>query len=89
MKLLVAGKLLIIFDGFDEMANVADIKSRVEHFRSLWQFSYPKTKNYYLPGDVIFFWVNKISKTPLVWVNIKVKNNIVKHFTWLLLRTIR
>jgi hypothetical protein len=44
MKLLVSGKLLVIFDGFDEMANVADVRSRVDHFRSLWNLSYPKAK---------------------------------------------
>ena len=44
MKLLVAGRLLLIFEGFDEMADVADAEARRNHFRSLWRFCYPKAK---------------------------------------------
>jgi hypothetical protein len=44
MKLLQAGRLLLIFEGFDEMAEVSDSEARFSHFRSLWRFCYPKAK---------------------------------------------
>jgi hypothetical protein len=44
MKLHQAGRLLMIFEGFDEMAEVSDSEARFSHFRSLWQFCYPKAK---------------------------------------------
>ena len=34
-----AGQLLLIFDAFDEMANVMDRTARLEHFDALWQFA--------------------------------------------------
>ena len=44
MKLLVAGRLLLIFEGFDEMADVGDAEARRNHFRALWRYCYPKAK---------------------------------------------
>lgn len=44
MKLLVAGRLFVIFEGFDEMAQVTDFEARLNHFRALWKFCYPKAK---------------------------------------------
>lgn len=44
MKLQQAGRLLLIFEGFDEMAEVSDGDARFNHFRSLWRFCYPKAK---------------------------------------------
>ncbi len=44
MKLLVAGRLLLILEGFDEMALIGDAETRLNHFRTLWQFCYPKSK---------------------------------------------
>jgi len=44
MVLLKAGRLLLIFDGFDEMSDIFDHESRYNHFRSLWRFCYPKAK---------------------------------------------
>ncbi len=43
-RLLDAGRLLIIFEGFDEMALVGDADMRLAHFRTLWTFCYPKAK---------------------------------------------
>lgn len=43
-RLLDAGRLLIIFEGFDEMAMVADIEMRLAHFRTLGSFCYPRAK---------------------------------------------
>ena len=43
-RLLEAGRLLIIFEGFDEMALIGDSDMRLEHFKVLWSFSYPKSK---------------------------------------------
>lgn len=44
MLLLRAGRLILIFEGFDEMALVGDAEMRLKHFRTLWQFAYPKAK---------------------------------------------
>jgi hypothetical protein len=44
MRLLVAGRLTLIFEGFDEMALIGDAAMRLNHFRTLWQFAYPKAK---------------------------------------------
>lgn len=40
----LSGKLLLIFEGFDEMALVGDSEMRLKHFRMLWQFCYPNAK---------------------------------------------
>jgi hypothetical protein len=44
MKLLVAGRIFLILEGFDEMALVGDSEARLSHFRTLWGFCYPKAK---------------------------------------------
>lgn len=44
MKLHIAGRLVLIFEGFDEMALVGDSDMRLKHFRTLWEFAYPKAK---------------------------------------------
>ncbi|QWV93194.1 hypothetical protein KP004_18820 [Geomonas oryzisoli] len=44
MKLHIAGKLLLIFEGFDEMALIGDSEMRLKHFRTIWGFCYPKAK---------------------------------------------
>ena len=44
MRLLIAGRLVLIFEGFDEMALVGDVEMRLKHFRTLWQFAYPQAK---------------------------------------------
>ncbi len=44
MKLLIAGKLLLILEGFDEVDLSGDSEMRLAHFRQLWKFSYPKAK---------------------------------------------
>ena len=44
LRLLIAGRLVLVFEGFDEMALVGDVEMRLKHFRTLWQFSYPKAK---------------------------------------------
>lgn len=44
MRLLIAGRLTLIFEGFDEMTLVGDAGMRLNHFRTLWQFAYPKAK---------------------------------------------
>lgn len=44
MQLLVAGKLLLILEGFDEMALVGDSEARLGHFRTLWKLCYPRAK---------------------------------------------
>lgn len=58
MKLLVAGRLVLILEGFDEMDLVGDTAVRISHFRRLWQLSYPLAKllftgrpNFFLDDD--------------------------------------
>jgi len=55
MKLLIAGKLIIIFEGFDEMANISNIEARISHFRSLWMFAFPKSKIIFTGRRNLFF----------------------------------
>lgn len=43
-KLHQAGKLLIIFEGFDEMDLVGTMEMRLNHFQRLWEFAIPKSK---------------------------------------------
>lgn len=44
MKLHQAGRLCVVFEGFDEMSGVADLEARLAHFRTLWRFCYPQAK---------------------------------------------
>src|SRR5205823_14204530 len=44
MKLLIAGRIFLILEGFDEMALIGDSETRIAHFRTLWNFSYPNAK---------------------------------------------
>lgn len=44
MQLHTAGRLLIIFEGFDEMSLIGDAEMRLEHFKTLWQFCSLKSK---------------------------------------------
>ncbi len=39
-----SGRTLLIFDAFDEMANVSDRADRFEHFGLLWRFACPAAK---------------------------------------------
>jgi hypothetical protein len=58
LQLHYAGKLLLIFEGFDEMAMVGNQEIRLSHFSRLWQFLHPKAKiiitgrpNFFLDED--------------------------------------
>jgi hypothetical protein len=44
MQLHYAGRLLLIFEGFDEMAMVSNAEMRMGHFRRLWDFCSPEAK---------------------------------------------
>jgi hypothetical protein len=44
VALAIAGRLVLIFEGFDEMALVGDAEMRLKHFRTLWRFAYPGSK---------------------------------------------
>jgi hypothetical protein len=50
-----AGHLLLLFDGFDEMDLVGDARLRLEHFRSLWQFSADRKSKILITGRPNFF----------------------------------
>jgi len=43
-KLLMAGRALLILEGFDEMALIGDSEARLAHFRTLWKFCTPLAK---------------------------------------------
>lgn len=43
-QLLMAGRLLLIFEGFDEVDLSGDSESRLNHFRTLWKLAYPQAK---------------------------------------------
>ncbi|MFZ2726999.1 MAG: hypothetical protein WAX77_12155 [Methylococcaceae bacterium] len=44
VKLLIAGRLLLIFEGFDEVDLAGDAEMRVANFRNMWRLCYPKAK---------------------------------------------
>jgi len=44
LALHLAGKTIVIFDAFDEMANVSNHSDRLDHFNALWQFACPLGK---------------------------------------------
>jgi hypothetical protein len=44
MKLLMAGRVFLILEGFDEMALVGDSEARLSHFRTLWKFCHQDSK---------------------------------------------
>lgn len=44
IKLHSSGKLIIIFEGFDEMDLVGDAEMRFNHFQRLWEFAIPSSK---------------------------------------------
>ncbi len=44
MKLLMAGRLLLIFEGFDEVDLAGDSEARLRHFQVLWSLCYRHAK---------------------------------------------
>ncbi len=44
MRLHIAGRLILIFEGFDEMALIGNSELRLKHFKVLWRFCYQKAK---------------------------------------------
>lgn len=64
LKLHKAGKLLIIFEGFDEMDMIGDREMRLNHFQRLWEFAIPKSK-LIITGRPNFFLDDKELKTNL------------------------
>ena len=44
LKLHYAGRLLLIFEGFDELDLIGGEEIRKEHFRKLWEYSIPQSK---------------------------------------------
>jgi NACHT domain len=65
LELNRAGKLLLIFDGFDEMSLVGDRRLRLSHFRTLWQFATPNSKLLFT-GRPNFFFDNVELQTALL-----------------------
>jgi hypothetical protein len=50
-----AGRLFLIFDGFDEMDLVGEAALRFEHFRTLWEFSRDRHAKIMITGRPNFF----------------------------------
>lgn len=44
LHLHMAGRLLLIFEGFDEIDLSGDTEARISHFRTLWQLNYRQAK---------------------------------------------
>jgi len=44
LHLHLAGRLLLIFEGFDEIDLSGDTEARIAHFRTLWQLNYERAK---------------------------------------------
>jgi CRISPR/Cas system CSM-associated protein Csm2 small subunit len=59
-----AGRLVLIFEGFDEMALAGNTEARIKHFKTLWEFSYPQSK-ILITGRPNFFFDNKEMTTAL------------------------
>lgn len=64
LKLHRAGKLLVIFEGFDEMDMIGDREMRLNHFQRLWEFAMPRSK-IIITGRPNFFLDDKELKTNL------------------------
>jgi hypothetical protein len=64
LRLHKTGKLLIIFEGFDEMDMIGDREMRLNHFQRLWEFAIPKSK-IIITGRPNFFLDDKELKTNL------------------------
>lgn len=64
MKLLIAGRFVLILEGFDEMDLTGDAEIRLNHFKTLWQFCYPKSK-IIITGRPNFFLDDKEMKAGL------------------------
>lgn len=64
LKLHKSGRLLIIFEGFDEMDMVGDKELRLNHFQRLWEFAIPKSK-IIITGRPNFFLDDKEMKVNL------------------------
>ncbi len=62
MRLHEAGRLILIFEGFDEMAFSGTRESRLDHFASLWQFNIEHSKIVFT-GRPNFFVYNEIRET--------------------------
>ncbi len=44
MRLIAAGRVVLIFDAFDEMAEAGDPEAKLSHFRTIWRFAYSRNK---------------------------------------------
>lgn len=55
LKLHREGRLLLIFDGFDEMDLVGDPEMRFQHFETLWQFAKSPKAKILITGRPNFF----------------------------------
>ena len=44
MRLIIAGRIVLIFEGFDEMALIGNTEMRLKHFNTLWAFAFDKSK---------------------------------------------
>lgn len=54
LKLHEIGRLLLIFDGFDEMDMIGSYEIRLQHFKQIWDFAAPNAK-FIITGRPNFF----------------------------------
>ncbi|WP_020469135.1 NACHT domain-containing protein [Zavarzinella formosa] len=55
LRLLIAGRITLIFEGFDEMDLVGDSEMRILHCRALWNFSFERAKILFTGRPNFFF----------------------------------
>jgi len=55
LKLHNEGKLVLIFEGFDEMDLVGDAEMRMNHFRNIWEFAKTPNAKIFITGRPNFF----------------------------------
>ncbi|MGH1335861.1 MAG: NACHT domain-containing protein [Aureispira sp.] len=65
LKLHEEGRLLLIFEGFDEMDLVGEDRVRLDHFRRLWDFAHYPNAKLLFTGRPNFFLDNKELKRSL------------------------
>ncbi|WP_353572039.1 hypothetical protein [Candidatus Albibeggiatoa sp. nov. BB20] len=66
MQLLLAGRLLVIFEGFDEVDLAGDREMRLRHFESLWLFAHDKSKVLFTGRPNFFFDEKELEQALLI-----------------------
>ena len=62
MRLVVAGRITLIFEGFDEMDLVGDSEMRLRHFQSLWTLAVERSKILFTGRPNLFFTTPELAR---------------------------